>query len=354
MYSKLKESKSEVFMSLSKEKDKNENLTQEEILSNVINEIEKSFGRGSIMKLGDLNNQNIKTISSGSFLVDDAIGIGGYPKGRIIEIYGPESSGKTTLGLHAIAESQKAGGKAAFIDAEHALDPLYAKKIGVDIDNLLVSQPDSGEQALDILEMLVKSNVIDIVILDSVAALVPKAELEGEMSDHSIGLQARLMSKALRKLSGIISKTETVVIFINQLREKVGVIFGSPEITPGGRALRFYSSIRLDVRKGETISENGNPIANKVKIKVVKNKLAAPFKVTQITINYNKGIDKMSEIIELASLYNILNKSGVWYSYGDTKIGQGRDAVKNWLTINQDLYKEICEELERVLITTRG
>ncbi|AHI53671.1 recombinase A [Spiroplasma sabaudiense Ar-1343] len=341
-------------MSLSKEKDKNENLTQEEILSNVINEIEKSFGRGSIMKLGDLNNQNIKTISSGSFLVDDAIGIGGYPKGRIIEIYGPESSGKTTLGLHAIAESQKAGGKAAFIDAEHALDPLYAKKIGVDIDNLLVSQPDSGEQALDILEMLVKSNVIDIVILDSVAALVPKAELEGEMSDHSIGLQARLMSKALRKLSGIISKTETVVIFINQLREKVGVIFGSPEITPGGRALRFYSSIRLDVRKGETISENGNPIANKVKIKVVKNKLAAPFKVTQITINYNKGIDKMSEIIELASLYNILNKSGVWYSYGDTKIGQGRDAVKNWLTINQDLYKEICEELERVLITTRG
>ncbi|AXK51412.1 recombinase A [Spiroplasma alleghenense] len=352
MYNKLKETTKEVFMSLVDEKDKKED-SQEEILKNVLSNIEKNFGKGSIMRLGDIEKQKIDAISTGSFLIDDIIGIGGYPKGRIIEIYGPESSGKTTLGLHAIAEAQKKGGRAAFIDAEHALDPMYAKNIGVDTGNLLVSQPDSGEQALDILEMLVKSNIIDIVILDSVAALVPKAELEGEMSDQSIGLQARLMSKALRKLNGIISKTNTVVIFINQLREKVGVIFGSPEVTPGGRALRFYSSLRLDVRKGETILDNGNPIANKVKIKVVKNKVASPFKVAQITINYNKGIDKLSEIIELASLYNILTKSGVWYSYKEIKIGQGKEVVKNWLLANTEEYNKICEELESVLKTNK-
>ncbi|WP_146638084.1 recombinase RecA [Spiroplasma clarkii] len=326
-----------------------ENIYEDPEFLNVIKEIEKTFGKGSIMRLGDKANALIEAIPSGSFLIDRAIGIGGYPKGRIIEIFGPESSGKTTLSLHAVAETQKFGGRAAFIDAEHALDPKYAKNLGVDIENLVVAQPDSGEQALDILEMLVKSKTISLVVVDSVAALVPQTELDGEMGDQNIGLQARLMSKALRKLNGIISKTNTTVIFINQLREKVGVVFGNPEITPGGRALRFYSSVRLEVRKGETITSNGEASANKIKIKVVKNKVSPPFKTCQITIAYNKGIDKEQEIIELASLYNILTKAGVWYSYLDEKIGQGKEAVKEWFLTNPEKYNEIQTKLIEIM-----
>ncbi|ATZ17437.1 recombinase A [Williamsoniiplasma luminosum] len=322
------------------------NVWEDEILKDVLKEIEKQFGHGTIMKLGDDDeNLKVEAISSGSFLIDHAIGIGGYPKGRIIEIYGPESSGKTTIALHAIVEAQKLNGNAAFIDTEHSLDPKYAKNLGVDINNLLVSQPDNGEQALDILEMLVRSNAISVIVLDSVAALTPKAEMEGDMGDQSIGLQARLMSKALRKLNGIISKTNTIVIFINQLREKVGITFGNPEVTTGGRALRFYSSVRLEVRKGESINENGEIIANKVKVKVVKNKVAPPFKTTLITINYNQGIDRMVEVIELAATYDILKKSGVWYSYNDQKIGQGKAAVEQWLKQNPETAKAIEEQI---------
>jgi len=326
-----------------------DNIYNDPDFLNVLKDIEKSFGKGSIMRLGDKAELLTEAISSGSFLIDRAIGIGGYPKGRIIEIFGPESSGKTTLSLHAIAETQKLGERAAFIDVEHALDPRYVKNLGVDVENLIVAQPDSGEQALDILEMLVKSKTISLVVVDSVAALVPQAELNGEMSDQSIGLQARLMSKALRKLNGIISKTNTTVIFINQLREKVGVIFGNPETTPGGRALRFYSSVRLEVRKGEVISLNGEAAASKIKIKIVKNKIAPPFKTCQITIAYNKGIDKDSEIIELATVYNILNKSGVWYSYQDEKIGQGKEAVRDWFLNNLKKYEEIQKKLADVM-----
>ncbi|WP_053230347.1 recombinase RecA [Spiroplasma culicicola] len=311
----------------------------------MIKDIEKTFGKGSIMRLGDKAEMLIEATPTGSFLLDRAIGIGGYPKGRIVEIFGPESSGKTTLSLHAIAEAQKKQGRAAFIDAEHALDPRYAQNLGVDIKNLIVAQPDSGEQALDILEMLVKSNTIEIVVVDSVAALVPKVELDGEMSDQQIGLQARLMSKALRKLNGIISKTNTTVIFINQLREKVGVIFGNPETTPGGRALRFYSSLRLEVRKGETITVNGEAAANKVKIKVVKNKVSPPFKTCQITIGYNQGIDRELEIIEMATLYNVLTKAGVWYSYQNQKIGQGKESVRTWLKENPEISLEIQNKI---------
>lgn len=326
-----------------------DNIYDDPDFLNVIKDIEKTFGKGSIMRLGDKVNSTIEAIPSGSFLIDRAIGIGGYPKGRIIEIFGPESSGKTTLTLHAVAEAQKQGGRAAFIDAEHALDPKYAKNLGVDIENLVVAQPDSGEQALDILEMLVKSKTISLVVIDSVAALVPKNELDGEMGDQNIGLQARLMSKALRKFNGIIAKTNTTVIFINQLREKVGVIFGNPETTPGGRALRFYSSVRLEVRKGETITTNGEASANKIKIKVVKNKVAPPFKTCQITIAYNKGIEKENEIIELATLYNILTKAGVWYSYIDERIGQGKEAVKEWFNTNPQKFEEIQARLIAVM-----
>ncbi|QBQ07511.1 recombinase A [Spiroplasma gladiatoris] len=315
----------------------------------VLKDIEKTFGKGSIMRLGDKANNLIDTISSGSFLIDKAIGIGGYPKGRIIEIFGPESSGKTTLSLHAISEAQKNKGRAAFIDAEHALDPRYAKNLGVDVENLIVAQPDSGEQALDILEMLVKSNTMDIVVVDSVAALVPKSELEGEMGDQQIGLQARLMSKALRKLNGIISKTNTTVIFINQLREKVGVIFGNPETTPGGRALRFYSSVRMEVRKGETITTNGEASANKIKIKIVKNKVSPPFKTCTIIIAYNKGIERDLEIIEMATLYNVLTRAGVWYSYNEEKIGQGKESVREWFKNNQDKFLEIQNKISELM-----
>ncbi|WP_408640667.1 recombinase RecA [Spiroplasma taiwanense] len=344
MEQELNKNKNEVILNMDRE-----NIYDDPAFKSVLKDIEKTFGKGSIMKLGDDNIVSIETISSGSFLLDRAIGIGGYPKGRIIEIYGPESSGKTTLSLHAISEAQKNNGRAAFIDAEHALDPRYAKNIGVDIKNLVVAQPDSGEQALDILEMLVKSNTMDIIVIDSVAALVPKTELDGEMSDQQIGLQARLMSKALRKLNGIISKTNTTVIFINQLREKVGVIFGNPETTPGGRALRFYSSVRLEVRKGEIITNNGEATANKVKIKVVKNKVSSPFKTCQITIGYNRGIERDLEIVEMATIYNVLSKSGVWYSYSDEKIGQGKESVREWFKVNPEKYEEIQNKLKEII-----
>ncbi|AHF58063.1 recombinase RecA [Spiroplasma eriocheiris] len=317
------------------------NSDPDNILKNVMKEIERTYGKGAVMKLGDKSHLTIEAVSTGSLVLDNAIGIGGYPKGRIIEIFGPESSGKTTLSLHAIAEVQKLNGKAAFIDVEHALDPSYAKRLGVNIDELIIAQPDSGEQALDILETLVKSTVIDIVVIDSVAALVPKVELEGEMSDVTVGAQARLMSKALRKLNGVISKTNCIVIFINQIREKVGVMFGNPETTAGGRALRFYSSVRLEVRRAETLTNSGVAIANKVKIKVVKNKVAPPFKVASIDINYNEGIDKYTELIDLAVNYNIIDKAGVWYSYQQNKLGQGREKVKEYFINNPNVYEEI-------------
>ncbi|ATZ16433.1 recombination protein RecA [Entomoplasma freundtii] len=318
-----------------------------ELLDEVIKDIEKQFGKNAIMHLDTAEeNLRVETVSSGSFLIDQILGVGGYPKGRIIEIYGPESSGKTTLGLHAIAEVQKKGGVAAFLDVEHSLDPRYAQNLGVNLKDLLVSQPDYGEQALDILEMLVKSNLVGIIVLDSVASLTPKAELDGDMGDQTIGLQARLMSKALRKLNGIIAKTNTIVIFTNQLREKVGVIFGNPEVTPGGRALRFYSSIRLEVRKGETITENTDIIGNRVKVKVTKNKVAPPFKTALIAIKYNEGIDKLGEILDLALETNLLQKSGSWYSYENEKIGQGRQATLKWLENKPELIDKFKETFQ--------
>ena len=299
-------------------------------LEQVLADIEKQFGKGSIMKLGDESHNEIDTVSSGSLTLDIALGVGGYPKGRIIEIYGPESSGKTTFALEAIAEVQKAGGKAAFIDAEHALDPVYAKNLGVDINDLLLSQPDTGEQALEICEALVRSEAISIVVIDSVAALVPQAEIEGEMGDSHVGLQARLMSQALRKLSGTISKTNTIAIFINQLREKVGVLFGNPETTPGGRALKFYSTIRLDVRRGEQIKNGDNVIGNKTNVKIVKNKVAPPFKTASVEIMYGQGVSREAEILDLASEIGIVDKSGAWYSYNGEKIGQGKENAKQF------------------------
>ncbi|MCL8211093.1 Protein RecA [Mesoplasma sp. JKS002658] len=343
--------KTEVLSQMSKkEVDNSATIWDDEKLRVLLKDLEKTFGKGTIIKLGesDLKNHN-EAISSGSLLLNNIIGIGGYPKRRITEIYGPESSGKTTLGLHAIAECQKSNGIAAFIDAEHALDPRYAQKIGVDIDNLLVSQPEYGEQALDILEMLVKSNQIDLIVLDSVAALVPKSEFEGEMGDQSIGLQARMMSKALRKVNGTIAKTNTTVIFINQIREKVGVVFGNPEVTSGGRALRFYSSLRIETRKGEILLKNGEAIGNKVKIKIVKNKVAPPFKTAIITINYNKGIDGDSELIDLATTYEIIQKSGVWYSYQKEKIGQGKENLKEWLNSHLEQKTSIIQQISELL-----
>ena len=310
-------------------------------LEQVLADIEKQFGKGSIMKLGDESHNEIDTVSSGSLTLDIALGVGGYPKGRIIEIYGPESSGKTTFALEAIAEVQKAGGKAAFIDAEHALDPVYAKNLGVDINDLLLSQPDTGEQALEICEALVRSEAISIVVIDSVAALVPQAEIEGEMGDSHVGLQARLMSQALRKLSGTISKTNTIAIFINQLREKVGVLFGNPETTPGGRALKFYSTIRLDVRRGEQIKNGDNVIGNKTNVKIVKNKVAPPFKTASVEIMYGQGVSRESEILDLASEIGIVDKSGAWYSYNGEKIGQGKENAKQFLRDNPTIKEEI-------------
>ena len=310
-------------------------------LDEVLASIEKQFGKGSVMKLGDNEHLDIETIPSGCLSLDIALGVGGYPKGRIIEIYGPESSGKTTFALHAIAEAQKLGGRAAFIDAEHALDPTYAAKIGVNTDELLLSQPDSGEQALEICEALVRSGAISIIVIDSVAALVPQAEIEGEMSDMQVGLQARLMSKALRKLSGVISKTNTIAIFINQLREKVGVMFGNPETTTGGRALKFYSSIRLEIRRSEQIKDGSDVIGNKTNIKVVKNKMAPPFKNCTVDIMYGEGVSKEGELIDLASEAKIIDKTGAWYSYKGEKLGQGKENVKALLKSNPKLTSEI-------------
>ena len=313
-------------------------------------DIEKQFGKGSVMKLGDNKHQQIDTISSGSLSLDIALGIGGYPKGRIIEIYGPESSGKTTFALHAIAEAQKAGGRAAFIDAEHSLDPNYAAALGVNTDDLLLSQPDNGEQALEICEALVRSGAINIIVIDSVAALVPQAEIEGEMGDSHVGLQARLMSQALRKLSGIINKTNTIAIFINQLREKVGVMFGNPETTPGGRALKFYASVRLDIRRAEQIKLGTDIIGNKTSVKVVKNKMAPPFKNCVVDIMYGEGVSLEGEIVDLATEAGIIDKSGAWYSYNGEKIGQGKENVKELLKkdskLKDELYKKVRKHYE--------
>ena len=315
-------------------------------LEDTFKQIEKQFGKGSIMKLGEKVYDNMEVIHTGSLSLDLALGVGGYPKGRIIEIYGPESSGKTTFALHAIAEAQKQGGYAAFIDAEHALDPKYAKALGVDVDNLILSQPDTGEQALEICEQLVRSNAIDIVVIDSVAALVPKVEIDGDMGDSHVGLQARLMSQAMRKLSGVISKTNTVAIFINQIREKVGVMFGSPETTSGGRALKFYSTIRLDVRRVEGIKQGDQIIGNLTRVKVVKNKVAAPFKTIEVDLIYGQGVSRYGEILDLAVERDIINKSGAWFSYQGEKIGQGRENVKKYLAENPNLCQEV-EELIR-------
>ncbi|MBQ7275944.1 MAG: recombinase RecA [Bacilli bacterium] len=319
---------------------------KQKALSDTFKQIEKQFGKGSIMRLGDKVYENMEVVKTGSITLDMALGVGGYPKGRIIEIYGPESSGKTTMALHAIAEAQKAGGYAAFIDAEHALDPNYARALGVDVDNLILSQPDTGEQALEITEQLVRSNAISIVVIDSVAALVPKVEIDGDMGDSHVGLQARLMSQAMRKLSGIISKTNTVAIFINQIREKVGVMFGSPETTSGGRALKFYATIRLDIRRVEGIKQGDNVIGNLTRIKVVKNKVAAPFKTAEIEIIYGRGVCYEAELLDLAVERDIINKSGAWFSYNGEKIGQGRENVKAFLKANPAFASDI-EELVR-------
>lgn len=321
-------------------------------LDDAISQIEKKFGKGSVMRLGDRTAVDVDVIPSGSLTLDKALGIGGYPKGRIIEIYGPESSGKTTLTLHAIAEAQKQGGKAAFIDAEHAIDPVYAKNLGVDIDELILSQPDSGEQALEIAEMLVRSGVIDLIVIDSVAALVPQVELDGEMGDAAVGLQARLMSKALRKLSGVMNKTNCTVIFINQLREKIGVMYGNPETTTGGRALKFYSSVRVEIRRSEQIKQNGEIVGNKANIKVVKNKVAPPFKTTQVDIIYGKGISRDGEILDLAVEGDIIEKSGAWYAYNGEKIGQGRENAKNFLLEHPAIFAEVEEKVKAQLFGT--
>ncbi|OQR57729.1 recombinase RecA [Bacillus sp. CDB3] len=311
-------------------------------LDMALKQIEKQFGKGSIMKLGEQAERRISTISSGSLALDVALGVGGYPRGRIIEIYGPESSGKTTVSLHAIAEVQRQGGQAAFIDAEHAMDPVYAQKLGVNIDELLLSQPDTGEQGLEIAEALVRSGAVDIIVIDSVAALVPKAEIEGDMGDSHVGLQARLMSQALRKLSGAINKSKTIAIFINQIREKVGVMFGNPETTPGGRALKFYSTVRLEVRRAEQLKQGNDIVGNKTKVKVVKNKVAPPFRVAEVDIMYGEGISREGEILDMASELDIVQKSGAWYSYNEERLGQGRENSKQFLKENTDLREEIA------------
>lgn len=323
----------------------NKNLNKDKALEQVLADIEKQFGKGSIMKLGEQEDKDIEFSRSGSLTLDIALGVGGYPKGRIIEIYGPESSGKTTFALHAIAEVQKDGGRAAFIDAEHSLDPVYASNLGVDIDELLLSQPDTGEQALEICDALVKSEAVSIIVIDSVAALVPQAEIDGEMGDSHVGLQARLMSQALRKLSGSINKTNTIVIFINQLREKVGVMFGNPETTPGGKALKYYSSVRLDIRRGEQIKQGSDVIGNRTNIKVVKNKVAPPFKTASVDIMYGEGVSHEGELVDLAAEANIIEKSGAWYSYQDNKIGQGKENVKMLFRNNPELMQEIEDKV---------
>jgi recombination protein RecA len=334
-----------------KENNKIQNPSNEKlkVLQLTIEKIEKAYGKGTIMKLGEKPLEEMEVISTGSIGIDHAIGVGGLPRGRIIEIFGPESSGKTTLAIHAIAEAQKLGGIAAFIDAEHAFDIYYAKKLGVDIENLLVSQPDNGEQALEIAENLIRSGAIDIIVIDSVAALTPKGEIEGEMGDSKLGLQARLMSQALRKLTATISKTKSVCIFINQLREKIGVMFGNPEVTTGGNALKFYASVRIDIRKIAQIKDGENVIGNRVKVKIVKNKVAPPFQQAEVDIIYGEGISKLGEIVDLGSELNIIKKSGSWFSYGDVKIGQGRDAAKQFLSENPDLAAEIEQKIRQTL-----
>ena len=323
---------------------------REESLKNAMKQIEKDYGKGAIMRLGDAAaNMNVEVISTGILPLDIALGVGGIPRGRIIEIYGPESSGKTTVTLHMIAEAQRQGGVAAFIDAEHALDPIYARNLGVDIDNLLVSQPDTGEQALEIAEALVRSGAIDIIVVDSVAALVPKAEIEGDMGDAHVGLLARLMSQAMRKLTGIISKSRTTAIFINQIREKVGTMYGNPETTTGGRALKFYSSVRLDVRKFDTVKQGTNILGNRTRVKVVKNKIAPPFKVAEFDIMYGEGVSKESSLIDIAADLDILNKSGSWYSYNGNRLGQGKDTVKDILRNQPELMAEIEGKLYEML-----
>ncbi len=314
-------------------------------LDMALSQIEKEFGKGSIMKLGEASKMNIESISTGSIGLDIAVGIGGLPKGRIVEIYGPESSGKTTVALHTVAEAQKKGGIAAFIDAEHALDPVYASALGVDVDNLIVSQPDTGEQALEIAEALIRSGAVDVIVVDSVAALVPKAEIEGEMGDSHVGLQARLMSQALRKLTGAIKKSNTIAIFINQLREKVGVMFGNPETTTGGRALKFYSSVRLDVRRIDSIKQGDSVVGNRTRVKVVKNKVAPPFKQCEFDIMYGQGISKIGDLLDIATDIDIVKKSGSWYSYNENRLGQGRENVKSFLGDNI----EITTEIERLV-----
>ncbi len=314
-------------------------------LDMALKQIEKQFGKGSVMKLGERADRKVSTIPSGSLTLDAALGVGGYPRGRIIEIYGPESSGKTTVALHAIAEVQAQGGQAAFIDAEHALDPAYAHKLGVNIDELLLSQPDTGEQALEIAEALVRSGAVDIIVVDSVAALVPKAEIEGEMGDAHVGLQARLMSQALRKLSGAINKSNTIAIFINQIREKVGVMFGNPETTPGGRALKFYSTIRLEVRRAEQLKQGNDIVGNRTKIKIVKNKVAPPFRVAEVDIMYGEGISREGEVIDIGSELDVVQKSGSWYAYNNERLGQGRENAKLFLKENPDIRAEITQKI---------
>ena len=324
------------------------NSAQEEklkALEHALSDLDKQFGKGSVMKLGDRTEQSVQVIPTGCLTLDAALGVGGIPRGRIVEIYGPESSGKTTVALHIDAEAQKAGGIAAFVDAEHALDPVYAKKLGVNIDELYVSQPDTGEQALEIVEALVRSGALDVIVIDSVAALVPKAEIDGEMGDSFVGLQARLMSQALRKLAGIINKTGCVAVFINQLREKVGVMYGNPETTPGGRALKFYSSVRLDVRRGEQLKNGSEPIGNRTKVKVVKNKVAPPFKVAEFDIIYGEGISKWGSLLDMAVERDIIHKSGAWFSYEDQRIGQGRENARQYLRDNP----ELADKIEKIL-----
>ena len=339
-------------MATEKTKVKETDDKKDQLLADALKTIEKEYGKGSIMRLGDRANVSVDAIGSGSIALDAALGIGGYPKGRIIEIYGPESSGKTTFALHAIAECQKKGGRCAFIDAENAIDPIYAKNLGVDIDELILSQPDSGEQALEITEVLIKSGAIDLVVIDSVAALVPQAELDGEMGDSSVGLQARLMSKAMRKLAGVMNRSNCTAIFINQLREKVGVMFGNPETTPGGRALKFYSSVRLDVRKSETLKTGQDAYGNSVKIKVVKNKVAPPFKTAVVSIIFGEGISHIDEVVTLGVENNIIDKAGAWFSYKGEKIGQGAASVREFLKKNPEIDAEITAQIKEKLFGT--
>ncbi len=329
------------------------NKNKQEALEAALSQIEKAYGKGAVMKLGERPNVDIDSIPSGSISLDIALGIGGYPKGRIVEIYGPESSGKTTFALHAIAECQAKGGRAAFVDAEHAIDPIYAKKLGVNIDELILSQPDSGEQALEIVHMLVQSNAIDIIVVDSVAALVPQAEIEGEMGDNQVGLQARLMSKAMRKLAGVLNKSECTIIFINQLREKVGVVYGNPETTSGGRALKFYSSIRLEVRKGEAIKEGVDIIGNAVNIKVAKNKVAPPFRTCKIDLIFGEGVSRYGEALDLGAQLGVIKKAGSWYEINGDKMGQGREAAKVYLKDNPNIYLEVVKAIREQLMGSK-